>query len=226
MTTERPILFSAPMVRALLAGAKTQTRRRLAMPEPSHELARPPTRFDFTPAFKAHGGWCGFSDDWSRVTQWTACPYGFVGDRLWVRETLREYDEGWGYAADQAPILMRRDDSRYPAMLSWAHHKETTTCVSIHMPRWASRLTLEITDIRIERLQAITNEDAAAEGMRGPMIDRDLDRVVSQIGLAPRDAYAKLWDTINGKRAPWSSNPWVWVVTFSVAQGAEVRRGA
>ena len=86
---------------------------------------------------------------------------------------------------------------------------------SIHMPRWASRLTLEVKEVRVERLQEISQEDAQREGLRGPLIDPELDSIVNQIGVAPKESFSDLWDSINAKRGHgWETNPWVWVVEF------------
>lgn len=178
---ERPILFSGPMVRALLAGTKTQTRRTC---KGARELS------------------C--SQDWPLST----CPYGRVGERLWVRETFRQ---GYGsmsvhYAADPDEVSCG----------PWNP--------SIFMPRWASRITLEITDVRVQRLQEISEEDARAEGVpqdlaavcyvgEGQIRDGKY-RVEPHQHIAAADHYACLWESINYKRAPWSSNPWVWALTF------------
>jgi len=206
---ERGILFSAPMVRALLAGAKTQTRRVVK---------------GATGAYWDHAGWTPVVERGSVVAWGTNdpdpprvvhnvgcpfphCPYGVPGDRLWVRET-------WGHVDDH--------DSHGPHCCWFAadgcqrcnygprcEHGPDRWRPSIHMPRWSSRLTLEITDVRVERLQAITEEDARAEGI-APAASIFTDGPP----LSCRDVFAGLWDTINGKRAPWSSNPWVWAITF------------
>lgn len=151
---ERPILFSAEMIRALLAGTKTQTRRLI---ETSHNLAEVRGK-TFDPRQAHHV-----------EAMIKLGPYGLPGDRLWVRETLRRLDEGpvseqWCYA-DGVAVTLPEGDPRVPAMVSWAHHKEGDVCVSIHMPRWASRILLEVTGIRVERLHAITEKDARAEGV-------------------------------------------------------------
>ncbi len=215
---EHPILFSSPMVKALLAGTKTQTRRLLKPAPPTTEavLARAGITFSiFTDAhspgtFRVGGPvWAvrelmGVEPDWRS-------PYGEPGDRLWVRETLLLGDDGsWVYAADSCPIELVAGDPNYPAMLSWAHHNERERCNSIHMPRWASRITLEVTSVRVERLQDISEEDAKAEGVDSVPVG-DIPRNGT---LYHRDDFAQLWDIINGSKAPWSSNPWVWVVGF------------
>jgi hypothetical protein len=188
---ERPILFSAPMVRAILDGRKSQTRRavRHAL---DHECAHPPTFFD------QGGSWacshCGHGWD-----ERFRCPYGAPGDRLWVREsgcffrhpegnTVCAYRAHW----DRTDQLPWTDSTFMPQR--WTP--------SIHMPRWASRITLEVTGIRVERLQAISNADAAAEGIDVTTYCGD--------GVG---AYRNLWEAINGAGS-WDANPWVWVVEF------------
>jgi hypothetical protein len=188
----RPILFSLGMVQAILDDQRTQTRR-VIRPEP---LGVP-----------ASGIRCGWLDDgvqWGfrgEDREWVS-PYGSAGDSLWVRETwqqtrqrksdgerfcLRHPGEGLGdlhYAADGEPDEPPR----------WRP--------SIHMPRWASRITLTVTEVRAERLHAITVEDCRAEGI---LLDRKHAR-----GL-----FQSLWECINARRGyGWTVNPWVWVVTF------------
>lgn len=180
---EHPILFSGPMVRAILSGTKSQTRR-IVKPQP------PPEREAILAKFPKQKG----------------CPYGQPGDRLWVRETLKCDTHGnWHYAADNDVVQLPAGSAWTEHMLAWAHHKDGDTCVSIHMPRWASRITLEITGVRVERLQDISHRDALAEG-----VDYD----VSKPDGAPLPRFQALWDKINGKRAPWASNPWTWVLSF------------
>ncbi len=145
---ERPILFSAPMVRAIRAGGKTQTRRIL---KGSTEHKGP-----YNPAYlevhRRDKGWASI------------CPYGSPGDRLWVREQLKRTVKGqWVYAVDNTPVVV--DQANQTAMITWAHHKNQDYCPSIHMPRWASRITLEITGVRVERLNEISEADAVAEGL-------------------------------------------------------------
>ena len=179
---ERPILFSGPLVRAILEGRKTQTRR-LVKPQP-----------DGQPIVDASdGAWYVDGGMWCR-----RCPFGAPGDRLWVRESFcpRYFDNGApAFAAD------------------WTG--ESADCVSkpkwtpsIHMPRALSRIDLEVTAVRVERLQDITEEDAAAEGVH-PM-----PRPPRSGGPSHRCSFEVLWDEINGYRAAWASNPWVWVVEF------------
>jgi hypothetical protein len=186
MARERPILFSTQMVRAILGGRKTQSRR---------------------------------------VVTTLKCPYGLPGDRLWVRETWQawrqtsyEYDE-WEVETDAD--RMRDSKMEYRATSDSAGPWRP----SIFMPRWASRITLEITQVLLQRLQDISEDDARAEGVtpytppdgnvspdqRVPGMGFDGCRLGDQPHRLP---FSDLWDSINGKRAPWSRNPWVWAITF------------
>lgn len=224
---ERPILFSGPLVRALLAGTKTQTRRlvkRDGVPirltheshylQPMYGVSPPPDPV----AFGERGLWREVGPDYPDDSRDNVtCPFGAAGDRLWVRERLVEDDAGcWRYFADNKLIELAADDSRCPAMIAWAHHREDSNCVSIHMPRWASRLTLEVTAIRAERLQSISEEDARAEGVTIEPQQGTLNGEPAKLyPMTHRQAFIWLWDRINGERAAWSSNPWVWVIEFS-----------
>lgn len=193
---ERPILFSAPMIRALLEGRKSQTRR-IMKPQPhwSGSAFGIPGLINGRTGFYANTE-KGFAEDVQRSA--IKCPYGVPGDRLWVRETFgainREGDpirphEGCGivYRAD---IPGRGDPG-------------DTWRPSIFMPRWASRILLEITDVRVQRVQEITEEDAKDEG-----VDPIKCRVPSH-----KDAFLALFYDLN-KRAPRTENPWVWVISF------------
>ena len=203
---ERPILFSGPMVRAILEGRKTQTRRVM---KPQPELSSNSIIGEF-PVLNHHGA------QFRRSGILDCCPYGAPGDRLWVRET-------WGESGYQ-----RIEYKAHPA------DGKDFRCVSrwrpsIHMPRLASRITLEIEDVRVERLEEITAADAVAEGLSCLTKDGSLYKY----GIAdwegkpdvkfpwqewdkePRAAFAKLWDSINAKRGySWALNPWVWKITF------------
>ncbi|MDQ4227037.1 hypothetical protein RBK84_21815 [Pseudomonas aeruginosa] len=200
---ERPILFSGPMVRAILEGRKTVTRR-VVNPQPDFlgSMVDPNTPFKTLDA--------GLH---ARIT----CPYGEPGDRLWVREA---------WAADaQVDAIAPRDLSQgepiwYPADFS----VRQTGCSmiskgrgrpSIHMPRWASRILLEITAVRVERLQDISEEQALAEGVHGEPCDH-ARQACSDIGCwgdTAKGAFGFLWEQLNGAGA-WQANPWVWVVEF------------
>lgn len=172
---ERPILFSGPMVRAILEGRKTQTRR-VVKPQPAHIAG------------------IGTVLNIDTITG-KACPYGKPGDRLWVRET-------WdGVRLDGGGALVSyRADGDKPVTDDGRWHP------SIHMPRWASRITLEVVSVRVERLQEISEEDAMAEGV-----------ALAENYRGPVAHFASLWEQINGLGS-WNANPWVWVVEFRRVQ--------
>lgn len=203
--TERPILFSPPMVKAILQGRKTQTRRALRDQQP----------IDLGAAMHgAHLNRRDVHDHGKLVGHRMApvrCPYGQPGDRLWVREALYLGDDNkWRRTADESLIELDSDNEWVPYMLSWAHHKEGERCPSMHMPRFASRITLEVMGVRVERLQEISEEDALAEGVIRRPIEGEPD-----LSLPARDGYQWLWDTLNADRGfGWDKNPWVWVVEF------------
>ena len=200
---ERPILFSAPMVRALLEGTKTQTRRvakhPLALAAKRIHSYKKQTEFD-----------CILSDDSGGIIE---CPFGKPGDRLWVRESL-QYDSEVGhyYAATMQGSLGNPSGCEYLDYSKEPDGKEIPdrSIPSIHMPRWASRIMLEITGVRVERLKNISREDAEAEGWN-PSTDV----------CSPLIWYVDLWARINGKDA-WQANPWVWVVEFKCLEDGAV----
>jgi hypothetical protein len=190
------------MVRAILAGTKTQTRR-VMKPQPTHfnpvgvpRLARP----------------VGPNAD-------IACPHGRPGDRLWVRETFACCDAVLEERG--RPVFYRATDYQEVKAGRWRP--------SIHMPRWASRITLEITDVRVERLADISEADAIAEGTTTvrsadwerkhfPDWRREFDAACAQkvkppLGPTPRRAFQALWEEINGPNS-WDANPWVWAISF------------
>lgn len=194
---ERPILFSGPMVRALLAGAKTQTRR-IVKPQPDVKHWQGLQRMspkDGKARFRIVAP--DFPDD---ERDDILCPYGQPGDRLWVRET-------WQCIAGtkQAASIVRQP---VPPVRGWIEYAATPSeeppprwRPSIHMPRWASRILLELTGVRVERLRDITPDDCRAEG--GPY-DSPLDQLAW---------YRDLWESING-HGSWLANPWVWCLSF------------
>lgn len=203
---DKPILFSAPMVRAILDGAKTQTRRVVKWRgvKPGLNMA-----FSGLAANKGCHDWFLLSRGpgacWQDLSEGTPCPYGEPGDRLWVRETWRERDPDQDgrtldYRADHEP-------GEDPCVVPWRP--------SIHMPRWASRITLELIDVRVERLRDISQADALAEGISefvgGWWCKYDDD--LQQAGATPQEGYLHLWERINGAGS-WGVNPWVWVVEF------------
>lgn len=231
---ERGMIFNAEMVRAILDGRKTQTRRIMKpQPEPC------PRGGHWWPSnvFKTmlhvedemqngKGGWGGLVGD--------ACPFGDVGDRIWVRETFQgplvheelfeeysaypekfETPEYCEYAADGGvrPEYCDLDDN---LRHGWRP--------SIHMPRWASRILLEITNVRVERLNAISEEDAEAEGidMEALYDSQDCYDCIADHNMTGRPtvtgAFKYLWESIYGEEG-WKSNPWVWVIEFKRVEG-------
>lgn len=236
---ERPILFSGEMVRAILDGLKTQTRR-VVKPQP--EEYRPGVcstpRCVSIPVGSLSDYLCRRIDG---MIDRDVVPFAEVGDRLWVRETWAGVDGscrvayradgkcvgrggdgrgGWmsihhGWLAGHGPSDKRGDTfglKRYGDR--WRP--------SIHMPRWASRITLEVTEVRVERLQDISEADASAEGVtRLTLSSGTIDNIplpfnkVHPMTSSYRDAFRVLWDQLNAKRGySWESNSWVWVVTF------------
>ena len=200
--TARPIIFSAPMVRALLDGQKTQTRR-IVKPQP----------------VSYYDGICWFDDGDDHMP---ACPYGQPGDLLWVRETwFDEYDEATCrpltppraiYRATERSEVRFMDDDGFTAFNRDGTMKSPWR-PSIHMPRWASRLTLRITDVRVQRLQEISEADARAEG--APLELRLLDSVRLGATASHTGGFERLWESIHGPDS-WASNPWVWCLSFRV----------
>lgn len=197
---ERPLLMSAPMVRAIFAGRKWQTRRLLVQPRRKDGCQLVPELLQ-------------------RMGVGHACRHGAIGDRMWIRET-------WGLFGTLPKDGPERAQVYYRATDGDLHEcRYQLWRPSIHMPRWASRLLLDITDVRIERLQEISADDAVAEG-----IER-----VNQLGILrtcgwkdysgqragfmdPVESFRTLWDSINGKRAPWESNPWVFPISFEAQE--------
>jgi hypothetical protein len=199
---ERPILFSAPMVRALLAGTKTQTRR-VVKPQPDSTHSGYP--YWNIGGYRA--SWCRSAEDGGPLvpTNPLLCPYGQPGDRLWVRETFGHFERNENFKP--GCDVFYRADGDCLELEPWRP--------SIHIPRWASRILLEITSVRIERLQDISHEDARAEGLEcmagAPECGyrNYLDKTSQDWTLSPRESFPSLWESINGP-ASWSANPWVW----------------
>ncbi len=186
---ERPILFSGEMVRAILEGRKTQTRR-IVKPEP----------LPYTEVWHPREQVCRHTDYWfARVA--ARCKYGVPGDRLWVRET-------WGDGEQnncEPGVYYRATDPAWDEEETGFRWKP-----SIHMPRWASRITLEVTGVRVERLQDISEADARDEGAGLLLEDREYwDGDPDQY----RKCFRVLWESINGPGS-WAENPWVWVIEF------------
>jgi hypothetical protein len=213
---EHPILFSGEMVRAILAGRKTQTRR--VVKSDTQNFAK--SQFLFFDNNRA--SWMGEPGSWLEEYYWTVCPYGVPGDTLWVRETLAMgsaicKSAKVDYAATHTPIAWREGMPQgCCGAATWQWKRDVLP--SIHMPRWASRLTLRVTSVRVQRVQDISEEDAIAEGVVVSHYYCD-DATDSDDGTHrcdPIGAYRKLWDSLNAARGyGWETNPWVWVVGFT-----------
>lgn len=220
MTTERPILFNGAMVRAILAGQKTQTRRVVKVP-PAFDFIGGAGDDQHDPrnwgAEDENALWWALAagPDTDRVL---ACPFGQPGDRLWVREAHAIFSAHGQHRGDGKrwgpwgglPTTVSEDGEQI------AYYREGfDRCdpgrwrPSIHMPRWACRLVLEITDVRVERLQAISEADAIAEGLTQTKAGGWLPGPCEH----PEWAFHQLWNQVYGESS-WDSNPWVWVITF------------
>jgi hypothetical protein len=208
---ERPILFSGEMVKAILAGNKTQTRRVIKV-RGKYSCGEPSVHSELNGELKV---WKPERVDYSGFVE---CPYGQPGDLLWVRETwatsiacddrppsdMEKAGRGYGwpvwYAAD-GMVNTRRAD---PVPQGGIGFTTMGKCrPSIFMPRWASRITLEIESVRVERLQDISEEDAISEGVEHV-----------QPLISAKEKYQELWESINGKGS-WDENPWLWVIQFN-----------
>jgi len=233
----RGILFSVPMVRAILDGRKTVTRRVV-----KKQLLDIATRA--APLARGEYVW---TDAYGFISTPFRCPYGAPGDRLYVRETHRVWvpcdengqpHDSWHvrYRADDAEIVRRDlgyDDNAESPCDVWPDGEPTRWRRSIHMPRWASRIMLEVLDVRVERVQNITIEDADAEGIEAMFDSHDsplckihpamynsdgvcIEPATCDCGdYSNRQHYAALWDSLNMKRRyGWDTNPWVWRILF------------
>ncbi|CUY57733.1 hypothetical protein LL394_001059 [Serratia marcescens] len=199
---ERPVIFNGEMVRAILDGRKTQTRRIAKADNSNHLLG---------------------------------CPFGQVGDRLWVRETFAVLGNEDGCPIDWNGNLIKGDEKQAARIYKascWQEpgnyglwsipdretQYEGTWRPSIHMPRWASRIMLEITAVRVERLNDISEEDAKAEGVKAGVCPGH-EHMMHQV------AFSELWQSIYGEES-WRANPWVWVIEFKQVSAREVEREA
>jgi hypothetical protein len=226
---ERPIIFSGPMVRAILEGRKTQTRRVIKIP--SEEARR---------IFRGNA-WCdfGFGDGHYLKAEYESiaggpgdtvvnriyCPFGVPGDRLWVRESIRrKHNTGLPaaitYSADDSPCVGVNAPFQTYGRAAWKWKRNSIS--SRFMPRWASRITLKVTDVRAQRVQDISTEDVIAEGvdvvsklpvfLPQKLTGTQLDDLALKIAQAE---FKTIWDSINAKRGyGWDENPWVWAITF------------
>ena len=243
---DHPILFTGAMVRAILDGSKTQTRRVITAKhaQEADAWAWSPERGLWESGIAADHGRHGHGE-------WVRCPYGVPGDRLWVRETWAHYQtvdrrvrfdgasfsevsDGFaGYRADGHDTI---EDFREHVRLMSGLDLEAVEIngdrwrPSIHMPRWASRITLEVTAVRVERVQDISEEDARAEGVdwSAPRTHSEPDEDPREVGYPSagasfaRQNFRELWDSINAARGySWESNPWVWAVGFRRIEGTD-----
>lgn len=225
-----PILFSTDMVQAIIAGKKMQTRR-MVKKQPNIKA----THFEYSPAWKLKPWVAEFqyhdSPCWE-ITDNYKCPYGEPGDVLWVRETWTKGCE-WDGTGAQPPLRYYYRANNDWKGLDWWHEKTDTISdspswkPSIHMPKAAARIWLEITDIRVVRLQDITEEDAIAEGIEGMEVAEDGHLVMKWRDYTSTDgwyynlveSFKSLWFSINGPDS-WANNPWLWVVSFKVLSTA------
>ena len=204
--TERGMIFNAEMVRALLSGRKTQTRR-IIKPQPEATLSG-----------SLSGKWLSRPLNGLLLPKIEDiaihCPFGVVGDRIWVRETFQgplfDYDLMDSYCKDPTPFekpefcVYKADGVPAPEFYDADDELHCCWRPSIHMPRWASRILLEITNVRVERLKSISDGDAIREGC---------STADMKSGDCVADVFARLWASIYGDES-WNSNPWVWVIDF------------
>lgn len=235
---DRPIIFSAPMIRALLAGRKTQTRRCLT----PRALLAEPSRFQKVAKDKATGravweAWDGsFPCHAFRAGVDCSTPIVStvnVGDRLWVRESCRAEErsdgcDGIRYVADSDWRMIENSAEAANAWVALNHYRSTDEkelrgeeVPSIHMPRWASRITLIVDDVRIERLCGISEADALAEGVDPPYLgDGDAPFEEQAVMVSSKMQYRNLWNSLHVEPGDtWLDNPWVVATTFRVVPG-------
>lgn len=233
--TERGMIFNAEMVRVILDGRKTQTRR-IMKAQPSEDFT--PMNMALEADYKARWYTPGIVDKdgylqpagkevfgVANENEGYSCPFGAVGDRIWVRETWARYN-----------IDQDSHDMAYRATIPEDWPESGRWRPSIHMPRWASRITLEITDVRVERLNAISEQDAQSEGVHTEVWDQtvvarnyaaideffqfwseDMPHYVEMNQLY-RSSFRSLWESIYGAEN-WQANPWVWVIEFKRVGG-------
>jgi hypothetical protein len=235
---ERGMIFNGEMVRAILDGRKTQTRRPIKWKQ---------TRFTEIGEREDGSKWPWSEDAEHACDFWHPCPFGAVGDRIWVRETwqaIHDYCDENGHVDERRyarSIPRHRGNYWHPVYEeAWGNEsredREFPWRPSIHMPRWASRILLEITDVRVERLNAISEEDAQREGVHTEVWDQtvvarnyvasdeffqfwsdDMPHYVEMNQLY-RSSFRSLWDSIYGEES-WKANGWVWVIEFKRVEG-------
>ena len=223
---ERGMIFNGEMVRAILDGRKTQTRRPIKWKQ---------TRFTEIGEREDGSKWPWSEDAEHACDFWHPCPFGAVGDRIWVRETwqaIHDYCDENGHVDERRyarSIPRHRGNYWHPVYEeAWGNEsredREFPWRPSIHMPRWASRILLEITDVRVERLNAISEEDAEAEGidMEALYDSQDCYDCIADHNMTGRPtvtgAFKYLWESIYGEEG-WLANPWVWVIEFKRVEG-------
>ena len=235
---ERGMIFNGEMVRAILDGRKTQTRRPIKWKQ---------TRFTEIGEREDGSRWPWSEDAEHACDFWHPCPFGAVGDRIWVRETwqaIHDYCDENGHVDERRyarSIPRHRGNYWHPVYEeAWGNEsredREFPWRPSIHMPRWASRILLEITDVRVERLNAISEEDAQREGVHTEVWDQtvvarnyaardeffqfwseDMPHYVEMNQLY-RSSFRSLWESIYGEEG-WKANGWVWVISFKRVEG-------
>ncbi|BEC51528.1 hypothetical protein ACV16N_05930 [Escherichia coli] len=238
--TEHGMIFNAEMVRAILDGLKTQTRREVKL---NLDIARLATTYDWATSLAANH-YQGLAEEQIQQKAESLrgvihpvilgngqmvsiiCPHGKPGDRIWVREAFRVHSR----ATDVATLVYKASERN-----SWTeqtHRVPVAVCnkpatpekwtPSLHMPRWASRILLEITDVRVERLNAISEEDATAEGVppAGSLLPDYPGTFLTPKGdfATAKVAFQRLWESIYGEES-WKANSWVWVISFERIEG-------
>ncbi|EPV1495869.1 hypothetical protein ACV2MU_003201 [Klebsiella pneumoniae] len=210
--TERGMIFNGEMVRAILDGRKTQTRRPIKWKQ---------TRFTEIGEREDGSKWPWSEDAEHACDFWHPCPFGAVGDRIWVRETFQgplfDYDLMDSYCKDPTPFekpefcVYKADGVPAPEFYDADDELHCCWRPSIHMPRWASRILLEITDVRVERLNTISEEDAGKEGYPADPAPHggEMDKWLW---------FRQLWDGIYPEQS-FKHNPWVWVISFKRVEG-------
>lgn len=218
---ERGMIFNADMVRAILDGRKTQTRRPIKWKQ---------TRFTEIGEREDGSKWPWSEDAEHACDFWHPCPFGAVGDRIWVRETFQgplfDYDLMDNYCKDPTPFekpefcVYKADGVPAPEFYDADDELHCCWRPSIHMPRWASRILLEITGVRVERLNSIRDVDAMREGIQNLTTCSHSDFGIPGVVNAqhPVRAFQLLWESIYGADS-WRSNPWVWVIEFKRVEG-------
>lgn len=216
---ERPIIFSAPMVRRILAGEKTQTRRTIR--HRTRGLVEGSSRLGYM-LVDGNVALLNGPDYPDVPGDEVPCPFGTVGDILWVREAFQYVEPQWLNVSANAPVSQLNPALRVAYR---ANHEaaDSTWRPSIYMPRWASRITLEITGLRVSRLTDITEDDIKAEGIRFDgtywLAGTHPIKGTVQCWATAQQAFQRAWDEINEERAPWAKCPWVWVVEFRRVDG-------